>query len=48
VKLIRAYQVLGRHDDAVKALSDARTKLKGDEGGLARVEDLARQLGLGS
>ena len=48
VKLIRAYQVLGRRDDAVKALSDARTKLKGDEVGLARVEDLARQLGLGS
>ncbi len=48
VKLIRAYQVLGRHDDAVKALSDARANLKGDQGGLAQVEDLARQLGLGS
>ena len=48
LKLIRAYQVLGRRDDAVKALSDARIKLKGDEVGLARVEDLARQLGLGS
>jgi cytochrome c-type biogenesis protein CcmH len=48
VKLIRAYQVLGRKDDAVKALSDARTKLKGDEVGLARVETLARELGLGS
>jgi cytochrome c-type biogenesis protein CcmH len=48
LKLIRAYQVLGRRDDAVKALSDARVKLKGDEVGLARVEDLARQLGLGS
>ncbi len=48
VKLIRAYQVLGRHDDAVKALNDARTNLKGNEVGLAQVEDLARQLGLGS
>ena len=48
VKLIRAYQVLGRRDDAVKALSEARTKLKDDEAGLAHVEDLARQLGLGS
>jgi cytochrome c-type biogenesis protein CcmH len=48
VKLIRAYQVLGRRDDAVKALSDARVSLKGNQGGLAEVEDLARQLGLGS
>lgn len=47
LKLIRAYQVLGRQDDAVKALSDARTNLKGDQVGLARVEDLARELGLG-
>ncbi len=48
VRLIRAYQVLGRRDDAVKALSDARANLKGNQGGLAQVEDLARQLGLGS
>lgn len=48
VKLIRAYEVLGRHDDAVKALSDARANLKGNQGGLAQVDDLARQLGLGS
>ena len=48
MKLIRAYQVLGRRDDANKALSDARMGLKSDKAGLARVEDLARQLGLGS
>jgi cytochrome c-type biogenesis protein CcmH len=48
LKLIRAYKVLGRRDDAVKALSDARANLKGDQVGLARVEDLARELGLGS
>lgn len=48
VKLIRAYEVLGRHDDAVKALSDARANLKGNQGGLAQVDELARQLGLGS
>lgn len=48
VKLIRAYQVLGRRDDAVKALTNARANLKGNEVGLAQVEDLARQLGLGS
>lgn len=48
VKLIRAYQVLGRRDDAVKALTDARANLKGNEVGLAKVDSLARQLGLGS
>ena len=48
VKLIRAYQVLGRRDDAVKALTDARANLKGNEVGLAKVDNLARQLGLGS
>jgi len=48
LKLIRAYDVLGRRDDAIKALNDARTGLKNDKGGLASVEDLARQLGLGS
>lgn len=48
VKLIRAYEVLGRRDDAVKALGDARANLKGNQGGLAQVDDLARQLGLGS
>lgn len=47
LKLIRAYQVLGRRDDAVKALGDARTNLKGDQVGLARIDDLARELGLG-
>ncbi|WP_045837876.1 c-type cytochrome biogenesis protein CcmI [Hyphomicrobium sp. 99] len=48
IKLIRAYQVLGRRDDAVKALTDARANLKGNQVGLAEVENLARQLGLGS
>ena len=48
LKLIRAYDVLGRRDDAIKALNDARTGLKDDKVGLASVEDLARQLGLGS
>ncbi|MBN9248385.1 MAG: c-type cytochrome biogenesis protein CcmI [Hyphomicrobium sp.] len=48
VKLIRAYQVLGRRDDAVKALTDARANLKDNEVGLAKVDSLARQLGLGS
>jgi cytochrome c-type biogenesis protein CcmH len=47
LKLIRAYEVLGRHDDAVKALNDARTNLKANQGGLVQLEDLARQLGIG-
>jgi cytochrome c-type biogenesis protein CcmH len=47
-RLIRAYVVLGRRDDALNALSHARAGLKDDEAGLAQVEDLARQLGLGS
>lgn len=48
VSLIRAYKVLGRGDDAAKALSDARANLKDDKVGLARVEDMARKLGVGS
>ena len=49
VKLIRAYQVLGRRDDAVKALSDARANLKGNEVGLAqRRGSWHSELGLGS
>lgn len=48
VRLIRAYEVLGRRDDAVKALADARANLKGNQVGLTEVENLARQLGLGS
>jgi cytochrome c-type biogenesis protein CcmH len=47
LRLIRAYEVLGRRDDAVKALGDAKTNLRSDSAGLARVEDLARKLKLG-
>lgn len=47
LRLIRAYEVLGRRDDAVKALGDAKTNLRSDSAGLARVEDLARELKLG-
>lgn len=46
-RLIRAYEVLGRRDDAVKALNDARAGLKDDSQGLAQVEGLAKRLGLG-
>jgi cytochrome c-type biogenesis protein CcmH len=47
LRLIRAYNVLGRRDDAVKALGEAKTNLRSDQAGLARVENLARELKLG-
>ena len=47
-KLIRAYQLMGRKDDAVKALSDARTGLAGDERALQALTELAERLGLNS
>lgn len=47
LQLIRAYNVLGRRDEAVKALNDARAGLKDDRAGLAQVDDMARRLGLG-
>ena len=45
-KLIRAYQLMGRKDDAAKALSEARTQLTGDEPALKALNDLAEKLGL--
>ncbi len=47
IKLIRAYQVLGRKTDAVKALSEARSGLAGDAAAIAEVEELAKSLGVG-
>jgi cytochrome c-type biogenesis protein CcmH len=47
-KLIRAYQLMGRKDDAVKALADARTGLAGDETALKALTELAERLGLNS
>lgn len=46
LRLVRAYSVLGRRDDAVKALSDARSSLKGQSDALAQLDAIARQLGL--
>lgn len=48
LKLVRAYHVLGRRDDALKALSSARQSFSGDAEALARIDDLARALGLNS
>jgi cytochrome c-type biogenesis protein CcmH len=47
-KLVRAYVVLGRRDDALKALANARTALAGDAAGLGGINALAQSLGLGS
>lgn len=46
LQLLRAYQVLGRMDEAAKALADARAGLKDDPAGLRSVNDLAQQLGI--
>ena len=46
LKLVRAYRVLGEQDKAVKALADARRSLTGDPQDMARLDQLARELGL--
>ena len=46
LKLVRAYTVLGETDKAKGALADARRNLASDAGSLARLEGLARELGL--
>jgi cytochrome c-type biogenesis protein CcmH len=48
LKLIRAYSVLGRKDDAVAALGEARRNFQGDGRALDDIERLAKSLGLGS
>lgn len=45
-KLIRAYVMLARKDDALKALGEARGQLSGDADGLKAVNDMALSLGL--
>ena len=48
LKLVRAYKVLGRNDDAASALSEARKQFASDEKSLSELNDLAKSLGLGS
>lgn len=48
LRLVRAYVVLHESNRARKALADARQSLSNDSGGLARLDVLARQLGLGN
>ncbi len=45
-KLIRAYQLMGRKDDAIKAFAEARAQLAGDDGAQKALTDLAARLGL--
>jgi cytochrome c-type biogenesis protein CcmH len=45
--LIRAYQMLGRREDAERAVKDARRGLEGDAAALSGVDGLAKELGLG-
>ena len=46
LKLVRAYVVLGEAGKAKGALADARRNLASDAGSLARLDGLARELGL--
>ncbi len=48
LKLVRAYSVLDRKDDAAKALAKARTQFSGDAQALQQLDALAAELGLKS
>jgi cytochrome c-type biogenesis protein CcmH len=47
-RLLNAYNVLGRKDDARAALAEARRNFDGDQGALSELSQLAASLGLGS
>lgn len=46
VQLMRSYMVMGRNDDAVKALNDARSALANDASSLNQVNMAAAELGI--
>lgn len=48
LRLVRAYSVLGRKDDASRALTSARKSAAGDSQKNARIDALASKLGLGT
>jgi cytochrome c-type biogenesis protein CcmH len=48
LKLMRAYTVLGRRDDAKDAMLQAKTHFSGNQEALARIEEFAKSLGLQS
>lgn len=47
-RLVRSYVVLGRRDEALKALANGRNALSGDGEALSNLNALAQTLGLGS
>ncbi len=48
LRLVRAYAVLGRKDDAHRALAEARKSIEKDDDKQARLDALADELGLGT
>ncbi len=48
INLVRAYTVMGRRNDAMAALAEARGQLAGDSAALAEIAALEKSLGLGS
>ena len=48
LKLMRAYSVLGRRDDALGALKQAQSQFAGNQEALGRIEEMAKSLGLSS
>jgi cytochrome c-type biogenesis protein CcmH len=48
LKLVRAYSVLDRKDDALKALARARSQFTGNAQALQQLDRLAAELGLKS
>jgi cytochrome c-type biogenesis protein CcmH len=48
LKLVRAYTVLDRKDDALKALEKAKTQFSGNAAALQQLDALAAELGLKS
>ena len=48
LKLVRAYSVLNRKDDALKALQRAKSEFSGDAKAIEQLDRLAAELGLKS
>lgn len=48
LKLMRAYTVLGRRDDAMNAMHQAKTHFSGNQEALAKIDEFAKSLGLQS
>jgi cytochrome c-type biogenesis protein CcmH len=48
LKLMRAYTVLGRRDDAMSAWKRAQQQFAGNDQALGRIDEFAKSLGLQS